>query len=91
MCLAFVAAFTMGMSTASFAATPDTEDVMKVYNVEKGATVTAYQIVKEVKGEWKPVDGVDIKDPTNPTANEITAINVNELKAIPLTQGPDGV
>lgn len=51
MCLAFVAAFTMGMSTASFAATPDTEDVMKVYNVEKGATVTAYQIVKEVKGE----------------------------------------
>lgn len=91
MCLAFVAALTMGMSTASFAATPDTGDIMKIYNVEKGATVTAYQIVKEDKGEWKPVAGVNIKDPTHPTANEITTINVNDLKAIPLTQGPDGV
>lgn len=91
MCLAFVAALTMGMSTASFAATPDTGDVMKICNVEKGATVTAYQIVKEVKGEWKPVDGVNIKDPTHPTANEITTINVNGLTPIELTQGPDGV
>ena len=91
MCLAFVAALTMGMSTASFAATPDTGDVMKIYNVEMGATVTAYQIVKEVKGEWKPVDGVNIKDPTHPTANEITTINVNGLTPIELTQGPDGV
>lgn len=91
MCLAFVAAFTMGMSTASFAATPDTEDVMKVYNVEKGATVTAYQIVKEVKGEWKPVDGVDIKDTLHPTGNEIATINVDNLDPIELKQGPDGV
>lgn len=91
MCLAFVAALTMGISTASFAATPDTGDILKVHNVEKGANVTAYQIVKEVKGEWKPVDGVNIKDPTHPTADEITTINVNHLTPITLTQGPDGV
>lgn len=93
MCLALVAALTMGMSTVSFAATPDAKDVMKVHNVEAGATVTAYQIVKEVKGEWKPVDGVTIADPTNPTAAEIAAIAKNPPTAntFALTKGADGV
>lgn len=92
LCLALVAALTMGMSTVSFAAAPDAGDVMRVYNVEKGATVKAYQIVKEVNGEWKTVDGVKIANPTNPTAAEIAKIAENPpASSFNLAEGPNGV
>ena len=60
MLLAFVLAVSTGITTISFAAVPDKGDKLTVYDVESGATVTAYQIVKEADGKWKTVDGVSI-------------------------------
>ena len=75
--LAFVVVATMGITGMSFAAEPDASDVMSIHDVEAGATVTAYQIVKEEDGQWVTVDGVTIADVLNPTAAEITAIAKN--------------
>ena len=61
MLLAFVVAATMGITTMSYAADTDKDDKLTVNDVEAGATVTAYQIVKEEGGEWKTVGGVTIR------------------------------
>lgn len=69
--LSLAVALTMGVT--SFAA-PVQDDSINVENVESGATVTAYQIVDEGNGSWVAANGVTIKDLSNPTAAEITAI-----------------
>lgn len=76
MFMAMVLSLTMGSATASvFAANPDQGDVLKVLNVESGATVTAYKIVKEESGKWvKASDKITIADPSKPTASEIADI-----------------
>ena len=60
MFLAFMVVATMGITSISFAANPDSTDIMKVSDVEDGATVEAYQIIKEESGKWVTVGGVEI-------------------------------
>lgn len=76
MFLALVLSLTMGTASASvFAANQDADDVLKVLDVEQGATVTAYQIVKEEKGKWvKASSDITLANPEKPTAAEISAI-----------------
>ena len=94
-------AMIMGMSLTTFAATAPTENDKKtatVNNVEAGATVTAYQIVKakyDTNGftGYTAVDGVTLKDPTAPTSNEVATIAANiqdksvSLNSVVMTQG----
>ena len=60
--------------------TPNDTATITVKNVEAGATVTAYQVVKAqyVDGigfeKYETVDGVLIKDPIEPTSEEIKKI-----------------
>ena len=76
-------AMIMGMSVTTFAEgqTPTADDKHNatVKNVEEGATVTAYQIVKADYNNtgfigYKAVDGVTIAKPNAPTSDEVTAI-----------------
>ena len=80
--MALIMTMTMGTATASvFAATQDAGDVLKVLNVESGATVTAYKIVKEERGKWvKTSDAITLADPAKPTAAEISAIAGDSAK-----------
>ncbi len=80
--LALVMSLTMGTATASvFAANQDAGDVLKVLNVESGATVKAYKIVKEESGKWvKASADIEIADPAKPTAEEIAAIAGDSAK-----------
>ena len=94
-------AMIMGMSLTTFAATAPTENDKKiatVNNVEAGATVTAYQIVKakyDTNGftGYTAVDGVTLKDPTAPTSDEVATIAANiqdksvSLNSVVMTQG----
>ncbi|OLR56914.1 fimbrial protein [Hornefia porci] len=53
----------------------DTTATMTVKNVEAGATVKAYKIVKEGEnGDWTAVLKDSIEDPIHPTADEITTL-----------------
>ncbi len=79
--LSFVMLLAMG--TTAFAATnvPKNTDTatVTIKNVEEGATVTLYQIVKPVYNDaglekYEPVDGVSINDIEAPTTAEIAAI-----------------
>ena len=76
MFLALTMLMTMGTAASSvFAAEQDASDVLTVYNVEQGATVKAYKIVKEENGKWvKSANSLSIADPAKPTAKEIAAI-----------------
>lgn len=90
-------AMVLGMSITSFAAegkTPvegDTE-IATVSNVEEGATVTAYQIVKAKYNTagftgYEAATGVTLANPLMPTSDEVTAIakNVEGLKSVAMT------
>ena len=97
-------AMIMGMSLTTFAATAPTENdktTATVNNVEAGATVTAYQIVKakyDTNGlngftGYTAVDGVTLEDPTAPTSDEVATIVANiqdksvSLNSVVMTQG----
>lgn len=105
MFLAFVVAATMGFTSISFAANPDSTDVMAVHDVESGATVTAYQIIKEQSGKWVTVGGAEItfvdadgnvNDDASkniypaPTAAQIAAIAKNPPTENTFALTPDG-
>lgn len=72
---------TLPVFAADVPSATDTATVT-VYDVEKGVTVTAYQIVDAVYGtngltNYAAVTGVTIADVTAPTAAEVTAIAQN--------------
>lgn len=92
---------TIGMTVTAFAATAPTATDKKtatVNNVESGATVTAYQIVKanyDTQGftGYSAVDGVTIADPKAPTSAEVTKIATDiknrtvTLTSVTMTEG----
>ncbi len=62
-----------GFAMPTFAATLDS--TLTIKNVEAGATVKGYRIVKESNGKWVVgKTGITIADPSKPTASEIYAI-----------------
>ncbi len=86
---AIVLALSVVMSMGAFGAfAADADKTISVTGVESGATVTAYQIVKEGNGAWETVSGVTIADVKAPTAAEITAIakNAGSLTGIAMTE-----
>ena len=99
--LVMAMAMVLGMAVTTFAATTPTENDKKtatVSNVESGATVTAYQIVKanyDTNGftGYAAAEGVTLADVTKPTSDEVTAIAKNikdgtlTLTSVPMTQG----
>ena len=95
-------AMVLGMSMTTFAAgttpTADDQKTATVNNVEEGATVTAYQIVKanyDTNGftGYTAVDGVTIADPKAPTSDEVTTIataiqnSTVQLKSVTMRPG----
>ena len=95
-------AMVLGMSMTTFAAgTPTANDkkTATVNNVEAGATVTAYQIVKANYDDtngftgYEAVDGVTIADSKAPTSDEVTAIATDiqngdvTLTSVTMTEG----
>ena len=84
---AMAAAMILGMTIMVSAApieTPSANDTAEIVvkNVEEGATVKAYQIVKATYNEngivgfsgYEAVEGLEIKNPVQPTADEVTTI-----------------
>ena len=68
----------------------DNNGTITASGIEKGATVKAYQIVKQkADGDWEAVVENSIADPTKPTAAEITALasNTSGLTAIDMEEG----
>ena len=62
-----------GFAMPTFAATLDS--TLTIKNVEAGATVKGYRIVKESNGKWVVgKTGITIADPAKPTAAEVYAI-----------------
>ncbi|MCF2553960.1 SpaH/EbpB family LPXTG-anchored major pilin [Faecalicatena contorta] len=89
-------AMVLGMSMTTFAAnnkpTASDKQTASVTNVEAGATVTAYQIVKANYNDagfvgYSAVDGVTIANPLEPTSAEVTTIakNVSSLNLTSVT------
>lgn len=79
--LAMVFAVSISSFAADSAAVPSDEDTaaVKVYNVESGVTLRAYQIIGAVYGTngltgYEVASGVELEDMETPTSEEITAI-----------------